>query len=365
MSDEAKLPAQNEIKARLVAEAEATITRDMAEFERIALKYNIGVNTFLAIIGKVPASSEPSILLAPELPPVALENALTPAFDGTFRGLIKSYRTHPRSPIHLLKYSVRLNYERSFNRIESDIGEERVGACSAEMINKFYEVWKDGDKLAMAHELIGKLRLLSSFGSTVLNDDDCIRLGLILSNMRFPISRGGKLQRLTRENARAIRIAAREHFGWDSIALAAALQFEIPKLRIMDIIGEWVPLTDPAESDIKKGSEKWIRGLRWSDLNDSFILRRTLPSGRVGQSKEFEFSLRRSQMSMEEINRVPIERRKGPMIICEFSNIPWTAPEFRRKWKIVAEKAGVPTSRFQPTHSEEELEFDDEATSET
>lgn len=136
-----------------------------------------------------------------------------------------------------------------------------------------------------------------------------------------------------------MRIAARER-GWDSIALAAALQFECPKLKQLDIIGEWVPMSDPAKSEIMKGSEKWIRGLRWSDIDDNFLLRRAA-TGRRNQKKPVEYSLRRSQMTMEEINRVPVEKRNGPMIVCEFSGIPWTSNEFRRKWKIVAEKAGL------------------------
>ena len=42
----------------------------------------------------------------------------------------------------------------------------------------------------MGHSMIGKLRLLTSFGSVVLNDDACTRLSTILGNMRFPNSRG-------------------------------------------------------------------------------------------------------------------------------------------------------------------------------
>lgn len=367
MNDANKSSIQNEITARLVAEAEATIRRDMAEFERIALKYNIGVDTFVSILknarpesswnladlkplNPLPSQSSSSSLLPLDLKPPA------PAFDGTFRGLMDVYRAHEKSPFHQIKYSVRLNYERSFKRLEREIGGDRIDDWSADTINKQHEVWKAGGKLAMAHDLITKLRLLTSFGSTVLNDDDCIRLNLILSNMRFPISKGSVLQRLTREQARAIRITAREHFGWDSIALATALQFELPKLRLMDIIGEWVPLLDTAEPGIVKGSEKWIRGLMWSDLNDSFILRR--PPSRSG--KPVEYSLRRSQMSMEEINRVPVERRKGPMIICEFSGIPWSPNEYRRKLRIVADKAGVPLLGYQPAKNDEELELDED-----
>lgn len=183
----------------------------------------------------------------------------------------------------------------------------------------------------MGHELIGKVRLLSSFGSTELNDDACVKLSTILGNMRFAIAKGDGQQRLTREQARALRITAREHFGWDSIALAIALRFEVPKLHQADVIGEWVPLSDPAKSEIMKGSEKWIRGLRRSDLDSDMVLHRTLPGRRRDQQKEVTFRLSRSQMTMEEINRIPAAKRNGAMIICEFSNLPWSANEFRRR----------------------------------
>jgi hypothetical protein len=332
MSDDAKPLSQNEITARLVAEAEATITREMADFVRIAHKYKIDVNTFLSLIGAAPSQAEE--------PAVSPASASAPAYDGTFRGLIACYQAHDKSPIHQLKHSVRLDYQRTLKRLSKDIGGDRVISWDADIIQSFFDRWAADGKMSTAHQMIGKIRLLCSFGALELNDDACIRLSTLIGMKRFQPPESGNLPRLTRDQARAIRITAREHFGWDSIALAAALQLECPKLKQMDIIGEWVPLSDPAKSEIMKGSEKWIRGLRWSDLDENFMLRRAV-TGRRNQKKDVEYSLRRSQMTMEEINRVPLEKRKGPMIICEFSGIPWSSNEFRRKWKIVAQKAGL------------------------
>lgn len=308
-----------------------------------------------------PPASEPQN--AREPPPDETPEA-PPAYDGTFSGLISAYLEHERSPIHELKHSVRLNYVRSFNRLRKDIGDERVIDWNAKTIQEHYDEWAaHGDKIAMGHELIGKVRILAGFGSTELNDDACIRLSTILGHMRFPIAKGDGAPRLTRDQARAIRITAREHFGWNSIALAVALLFEVPKLRQLDVIGEWVPINDKNPSDIVKGTEKWIRGLMWSDLDDKFVLRRTLATGKGGQKeKEAEFRLSRSQMTMEEINRVPPDNRKGPMIICEFSGLPWSANEFRRKLKIVAEKAGV-SLRSQSTEGDGESELEAEEAS--
>jgi len=355
MTDDAKTPLQEAIqreRARLLAEAEAEISRDMAEFERIALKYNIGVDTFLSIIK---STSQPNSEGAGAMAP-----APKAAYDGTLEGLIDLYCMHDESPFRGVKYSVRQSYLRSFRRLKNDVGRQLVGDFSAEQIQKLHDtVWAAGGKKAMGHDIIAKLRLLSSFGSTVLNDEASIRLSTILGNMRFTVPKGDGQPRLTRDQARAIRIAAREHFGWDSIALAVALLFEVPKLRQADVLGEWVPLSDPAKSDVmNEKNEKWIRGLRWSDLDANMVLHH-VKRGR-GEPQKMEHRLGRSQMTMEEINRVPVAKRTGPMIICEFSGAPWSPNEFRRKFKIVAEKAGV-SLRSQSTEDEgnSELEADE------
>jgi hypothetical protein len=161
--------------------------------------------------------------------------------------------------------------------------------------------------------------------------------------MRFAVSKS-TAERLTIDQARVIRATAREHFSWDSIALAQALQFEFPKLRQSDVIGEWVPLNEPGTSDIVRGGEKWLRGLRWSEIDENMMIHRELPTGRGKKPKVVSFNLKRAGMVMEEINRVPLARRVGPMIVCEFTALPWSGNEFRRKWRKVADKAGVPKS---------------------
>lgn len=349
MSDDTNPSIESELTARLVAEAQAAIPRDMAEFKRIALKYKIDSDMFARIMGEARTSTALQTTVVP-----------APAYDGTFEDLIDTYFGDDRSPFHNLKHSVSRSYTRSLKRMSKEIGKDRVIDWNAQTVRTHYERWAEGGKIAMGHELIGKLRLLTSFGATELNDDACIRLNGILGSMRFPVAKGDGQPRFTRDQVRAIRLTAREHFGWDSIALATALQLEIPKLRQVDIIGEWVPLSDPAKSEIMKGTEKWVRGLRWSDLDENLVLRRTLTSGRRNQHQELEFSLKRSQMVMEEINRVPVAKRTGAMVICEFTALPWSPNEFRRKLKIVAKKAGVIS---QPTEHVDDSELEAEEAS--
>jgi hypothetical protein len=288
-----------------------------------------------------PSQSPEAVAVTPEAaPPLSWE-----IFDGTFAGLIQSYRSHEESPYRRLKHAVRVNYDNSLNRLILEIGHERIATWSAESVQHAHdEMWGANGKIAMGHNMVAKLRLLCTFGSTTLNDDACIRLSAILGNMRFPTPKGRKGGLLTRDQIRAIRVIAREQYGWDSISLAQAFQLEFPKLRMADILGEWVPLSEPGTSEIVKGDEKWLRGLRWSDIDENMVLHRMLTGGRRGQHKEVAYNLKRSAMVIEEINRIPVERRTGPMVVCEYSNLPWSANEFRRKWRMVATKAGVPPS---------------------
>jgi hypothetical protein len=268
------------------------------------------------------------------------EPAVQPSFDGTVAGLINRYRTDERSPYFQLKHSVRENYDQGLKRIIKDVGTERIAEWSANRIQTLYdENWAADGKVSMGRSLIAKLRLLAGFGATLLNDDACIRLSSLLSNMRFAPQKK-KVERLTIDQARVIRATAREHFGWQSIALAQAFQYELPMLSQVDIIGEWVPLSEPGPGDIQKDGEKWVGGIRWSDIDDDMIFRPLITSNRRNQKGEF--NLKRFYSIMEEIGRVPPWQRKGPIIINETTGLPWTGNEFRRKWRKVADKAGLP-----------------------
>lgn len=316
---------------------------DLAEFKRLAIKLNI------AVPGFTPASANPSPNNVN--PPVAfgsdeaieIDEAVSAiVFDGTVADLINLYRSDARSPYFNLKFRVRENYDSAFKRIIKDVGTEQISSWNANRIKTLYdENWAADGKISMGRSLIAKLRLLSTFGATVLNDDGCIRLSSLLSNMRFEPSKT-KIERVTIEQARLIRATAREHFGWPSISLAQAIQYELPMLWQIDIIGEWVPESEPGDSEIRKDGLKWIGGIRWSDIDENMIFRPTITSN--GKSQSTARDLKRYYSILEEINRIPVWQRNGPMIICETTGLPWKATEFRRKWRLVADKAGLPMS---------------------
>jgi len=312
----------------------------LAKFKELATELGIAPDLGLAPqpkkdepVAAPSARPEPS----PAMAYIKSVNEAKAGFDGTFSELIDAYRTHEKSPYHELKHGVRKNYDQAINRLKREIGHDRVADWNATRIRDIHDnSWAAGGKVSMGQSMLAKLRLLASFGSVVLDSDACTKLSTIIGNMRFKPA-PPRTEILTIDHARAIRATATNQFAWPSIALAQALQFEIPKLRQVDILGEWVPMSERGPDDINNGAEKWVGGLVWSDIDGNMTLRREFPSGRI-----VNCDLRRLSMIMEEINNVPPWKRTGPMIVCEYSGEPWSAAEFRRKWRIVADKAGVP-----------------------
>jgi hypothetical protein len=260
------------------------------------------------------------------------------SFDGTIASLIRCYRTDERSPYFKLKYSIQNNYTGMLNKISTDFGEHRVGDLSADRVMGFYGQWAEGGKISMGHALGAKLRLLASFGATVLNDDDCIRFSSIMRNIRFPVAEP-RLVVMTAAHATALRAKCHD-LGWGSIALAQAFQFEL-KMRQADVIGEWVSLSDPIPSTVTWGNEKWVRGLKWSDIDSKMILR-FVTFDRFKRKKLNEFDLTTLPMVMQELDKLVLMPTGGPMIIHEATGRPYSSNEFRRKWRLAATKAGIP-----------------------
>lgn len=307
---------------------------ELQHLQRLAAKHN------LKLVADV-VQEQPS----PPTPPS------TGKSSRTVKSLVDCYRADQRSPYRQLKFAVRKNYESSLNRLIQDIGSERVAELDATKIRHFYETkWAIDGKLAMGHSLVGKLRMLSTFGSTVLNDEGCTYLAGVLANFSTRTVEA-RTERMTAEHVNAIRAKARE-IGRASIALVQAFQFEVPELRQLDLIGEYVPLSEPGTSEIirekHKQKQKWLRGLRWPDINEHLILRKTIKKSRRSQPQEIEIDLTQCPMILEELfGRGPkIDRSalpaSGPVIVSETTKLPYAHDDFRRKWRDIANEAGVP-----------------------
>ena len=254
----------------------------------------------------------------------------------TLGDLIGAYQTDPDSGYHKLRYGTRRNHDALLARTMGEHGKELLADINARRLLNWHRIWSDdGQKVAMGHSFIGQLRTLFGFGITIIEDRDCERLSLILSKMRFAAPKP-RTERMTAEQCIAIRRKAHE-FCWPSIALAQAFQFEL-MLRQMDVIGCWVPRSEPdfAEIDIPIG--KWTRGITWQEIDENMILRHVTSK----RGKAIEVDLNLAPMVMEEIALYGSHYPTGPIIICDTTGLPWRTSEYRRKWRIVADAAGIP-----------------------
>jgi hypothetical protein len=277
----------------------------------------------------------PAAINQSESPPVRQTEEKRQGADATLASLIARYKNDKKSPYRKVKYHTRLNYESNLRRIEDDYGPRNLADLKAEDIDAWHKAWtKRGN--AVAHGLITMLRQLFSFGTDVLKDSECERLSFVMHRMQFPPigKREGKY--LTAPQANLIRAKAHA-MGYPMVALAQALQFDC-KLRQKEVIGEWVPPSEPGPpSDVinEATGKKWMRGLRWSDIDDNLILKKRI-------------NLRKCPMVMEELERIGPDKgpRNGPMIIDKDTRRPYRNHQFRRHWRAIATAAGVPSDVF-------------------
>ncbi len=289
-----------------------------------------------------------------ELPPP--EKPLPDYFTGDLASLIHCYRTDGDSPYQKNRFHVRKHRDGMLRRIGQRYGEVKLPDIKARLLIAWHKEWTgDGVKLATGSAYIGQLRALFSFGATLLENPDCERLCGVMHKMRFQGTKARGVS-VTAEYAEMVRTTAHTNFGWHMIALGQAFQFECT-LRQKDVIGEWVPISEPGVSAIHDGDNKWLRGIVWTEIDENLILRHLTSK----KQKMIEVDLKLAPMVMEELQRmangplilvneitkkVTVNRHllpaTGPVCYCDTNGLPWSGNEYRRKWRLVANEAGVP-----------------------
>ncbi len=308
-------------KARIRQETEA-LERKEAEVKQLielAAKYKMNVT---------PAAT-------PDLP--------TPK---TISDLISIYKSLPTSPYQELSHVSQTHYDTMLGYVERSAGPDLIADLTASSFEELHRRWSEGGKLATAYSKIKMVRIIFGFGTEVLHDRECERLFGILCKLKFAPPKA-RNERLTKVQANLIRAKARE-MGRPSVALAQAFQSDTGMLQ-KDVIGAWVPLEEQTKpSDITANSTKWVRGIRWNEIEDDMVLRHKSE----GWQDNIEFDLRNAPMVLDELKRqydFTIDRsprnqlpRSGPIIKSEYDGLPWEATEFRRWWRICASACGVP-----------------------
>jgi hypothetical protein len=334
MSDKEKLTPREAMareKARLLEEA-AAIDRDMAEYDRISAKYNLGTKTMDGKPRRKQRADKES----------HKRQANDRQFaDGSVANLANRYLNDKRSPYPKLRYRTRQHYRSLIKRIVLDCGEEKIADLKAQNIQLLYEGWTISGA-PMARALIGMFRMMINFGTTI-QEADCERLSGIMHNMRFKKIDEPRNDKMLTVNQAARIIKKAHEMGLHSIALAQAFQFDC-MLRQRDVIGEWVPNSEDGVSVVTYRNEKWLRGIRWSEIDGNLILRHTTSK----KLESIEVNLRDAPLVMAEFARIPEFARNGtlpqsgPVIVSEQSGRPYTGWAFRMLWRKMADAADIP-----------------------
>lgn len=278
-------------------------------------------------------------------------------FDGSLRSLINCYQTDPDSPYQKNRHHTRRGRDSMLRRIVSRelheeggtmlLGDIPIAEIKARKLLSWHKEWSGGGTmLATGSTFIGQLRALFSFGATLLENPECERLCGVLHKMRFAGTKARKVS-VTAEQANTVCIKAREWYGWPSMALGQAFQFECT-LRQKDVVGEWVPMYEPGMSAVTRGNEKWLRGIVWQEIDANLILKHVTSK----KQKEVIVDLKLAPMVMQELalmfKTTPAALTRamlpptGPIIVNEINGRPWSDNEYRRKWRIVARSVGIP-----------------------
>jgi hypothetical protein len=248
--------------------------------------------------------------------------------------LIGLYKTNKESGFSELRFRTRQHYESLMRRIARDLGPELIRDIDTNRLKRAHEVWTRSG-IAMAHALVVMLRGLAAFGTTALKSKECRELKYTISEAKFqPAKPRG--ERLSAKQVEAI-ISKAHQMDLRSIALAQAFQFDCG-LHQRDVIGEWVPETEPGESHLPHhGGMKWLRGIRWEEIDENLVLHHT-PS-RGGKTVEIPLA---DTATVMHVLRGQVRPTKGPVIVFEKSGRPYLGHQFRVTWREVADAAGIP-----------------------
>lgn len=272
-------------------------------------------------------------------------------YDGTISSLIKIYQSDPDSPFKELRQRVQQNYESMMRTLTAAVGNARIAELSFRDFKRWHEGFcqpaaeKKPERKARGHGLMTQLRIVMAFGS-LLKLPGCKDAKETLAEMEFATPKRRE-EFMTAAWDAAIRAKARE-MGYFSIAFAQALMYGLG-IRQKDALGEWLRNSEPGLSEITSQGEKWLFGMHWKNAEGLLITHRLSKSIRgrkgildpeSGKTKQFDLSL--YPMVMEELARIPVEKRIGPLVVDESTGLPWKQKTFARKWRKIARAAGVP-----------------------
>jgi len=255
----------------------------------------------------------------------------TDAWDGTLAGLVAIYETDPDSPYHEKRPITRQGYSKHMRLLCRRVGQVYVDETSGADVRRWYKNIVAETSKSYAYLSVSILKAVLSYGASLGRGyEACAALRDQLSKTRFENGPARKA-RITFEQLCAFRAAAHAA-GRPSMALGLTLQYD-GCFRARDVIGEYV----------RDGRDnRWQDGLVWTDIDDAGVLRRVVSKTRFTSAAEVVLRVADYPDLAAELERIPAERRVGPIVINESTGLPYTREQYRAAFRPIARAAGIP-----------------------
>ncbi|MCW1844207.1 integrase [Prosthecomicrobium hirschii] len=257
-------------------------------------------------------------------------------FDGSMLSLFEVYETDPRSTFKKLKPSSAKPYTFYLRKLKASIGSRRMELITGLDITGWHDEIADSSGPAAAAMCVAIIKAALSFG-VAARLPGCADLKLALDQVSFP-SLPPRRSAPTIDDVQAI-IKAAHTTGFPSIAFATALCFD-GSIRLWDVIGQWVPVSEPGLSTVLDGQWKWF-GPKWEDIRSDMTLTLRPSKTEATTGTEVELDLSVMPLVMAEIEKIPVEQRKGPLIVQDRTRTPWNDDFYRVKFREIRAAAGV------------------------
>lgn len=261
------------------------------------------------------------------------------SYDGMLSTLVQLYETDEDSSYRDLHPTTAKTYSRILRILMRKVGDARIRNLNGADIRRWFRNISEASgerKFGYAALTISIFKSVLSYGANS-GYDDCSRLRGQLSIARFRHA-PARREFLSYQQVVAFREAA-HRLSRPSAALWLTLQYELG-MRRRDVIGEWID--DEATAGIRSGKRLWRDGLTWSHIDSNGVLRKVVSKTAKSTAREAEHLISDYPDLVVELERIPRERRVGPIVINETTGLPYTAEQCRHYFRLIAREAGIP-----------------------
>lgn len=259
-------------------------------------------------------------------------------YTGTIASLMNLYVKHPSSSYRRLTASTIEVYNSYIDRIVQAYGGRRISNLTGLDIMRWHsEIQGDQHHIGAASMAVSVLKAALGFGQ-VCGFEDCAKLRTTMAALKLPSPR----PRETAPDAKQVEAAmeAAWRLTRPSAALAIALQFET-SARQYDVIGQWVPMSDPRPSTYFFLKKKWI-GPAWACIDENKILEITPSKTERTTGKRVRVDLKLCPFVMRALQSV--ELQAGPLIIDDHTGQPFRPKAYVKLWQKIRREAGLPSN---------------------